>query len=137
MMSKEDIVLDLLKEIKEDSKEIKEDIIQLKLDHKEINTSFKEHLKVYSSDKIKYNNAITYHENIKEVAEKKFQGFFEDIRSRMTEVERKQKDIEIANEKNKFVNNIQKAIYISGGSIITLGIGFLAWMAKHGATLVK
>ncbi len=136
-MSKEDIVLSLLKDIKEDSKDIKEDIVQLKLDHKEMSTSFKEHLKVYSSDKVRYNNAITYHESIKEVAEKKFQGFFDDIRSRMTEVERKQRDIEIATEKNKFVNNIQKAIYISGGSIITLGIGFLAWIAKNGATLVK
>ena len=136
-MSKEDIVLSLLKDIKEDSKNIKEDIIQLKLDHKEMSTSFKEHLKVYSSDKVRYNNAITYHENIKEVAEKKFQGFFDDIRSRMTEVERKQRDIEIATEKNKFVNNIQKAIYISGGSIITLVIGFLTWIAKNGATLVK
>ena len=88
-MSKEDIVLSLLKDIKEDSKDIKEDIVQLKLDHKEMSTSFKEHLKVYSSDKVRYNNAITYHESIKEVAEKKFQGFFDDIRSRMTEVERK------------------------------------------------
>lgn len=69
-MSKEDIVLSLLKDIKEDSKDIKEDIVQLKLDHKEMSTSFKEHLKVYSSDKVRYNNAITYHESIKEVAEK-------------------------------------------------------------------
>lgn len=143
-MSTDPLLLDIMKDIQTDVKKIHSDVTLLKVDHKEIATAFRGHVKVYESDKVRYNNTAQWCTSIDNTINDKFNQVLEPhiesiskIKEDLKIIKKDHQDIVDQYKENKYFNRISKAVYLSGGSILTLLAGGITWFIRNFDTVIK